>query len=199
MTPSVQEQEYIGKLRAGDADAFEKLVREHAPRMLAVARRLMRDDAEAQDALQDAFVSVVRHLKDFQGQSALGTWLHSIVVRASLMRLRTKRSRKTVEIDALLPQFSWDGHRKDVTPRWSRSAEELAGDSEVRKLVREAIESLPEIHREVLMLRDIEEMSTQETAAVLEVSEAVVKTRLHRARQALRTLLDPHFSRGSLT
>lgn len=199
MTPSVHDQHFISKLSAGDANAFEMLVREHGPRMLSVARKFMRNEAEAHDALQDAFVSVVKHLKDFQGQSALGTWLHSIVVRASLMRLRAKRSRKTVEIDGLLPQFQWDGHRKDVTPHWSRSAEELAGDAEVRVLVREAIESLPEIHREVLLLRDIEEMSTQEAAAVLEVTEAVVKTRLHRARQALRTLLDPHFSRGALT
>jgi RNA polymerase sigma-70 factor (ECF subfamily) len=188
------ERALLAALRAGDDAAYERLVREHAPRMLAVARRLLGDGEDARDAVQEAFGSAFRALGSFAGQARLSTWLHRIVVNAALMKLRTRRRKPEQPIDDLLPRYEADGHRRDPGGPW-QPAERLERQ-ERRKLVRDAIERLPEAHRTVLVLRDIEELDTAEVAELLGVTTGVVKTRLHRARQALRTLLDPHLRAG---
>jgi RNA polymerase sigma-70 factor (ECF subfamily) len=188
------------KLRGGDPLAFERLVREHSPRMLTVARRFMKDDADAADALQDAFVSAFRAIGSFDGKSSLSTWLHSIVIRACLMRLRSRRRRPESRIDDLLPQFDETGHRIQPGPAWAEPIDQVVLRKESREIVRQCIDLLPDTHRTVLLMRDIEELGTEETARMLGVNAGVVKTRLHRARQALRTLLEPHFGRaGGIT
>jgi len=189
-----EERALLAALRAGDDGAYERLVREHAPRMLAVARRLLGDGEHARDAVQEAFGSAFRAIGSFAGQARLSTWLHRIVVNAALMKLRTRRRKPEQPLDDLLPQFEPDGHRRDAGAPW-QPAERLER-RELRKLVRDGIERLPEAHRTVLVLRDIEELDTAEVAELLGVSTGVVKTRLHRARQALRTLLDPHLRAG---
>jgi RNA polymerase sigma-70 factor (ECF subfamily) len=188
-----EERALLTRLRGGDNAAFEELVRTHMPRMLAVARRFMHDETDAQDAVQDAFLSAFKAIGSFEGGSSLGTWLHSIIVRACLMKLRTKRRHDESSIEELLPQFQADGHRVNPGKRWSAPLEDVVQREEGRALVRRCIEQLPETHRTILLLRDIEEYDTDETAKLLDVSQSVVKTRLHRARQALRTLLDPYF------
>lgn len=191
------EQQLIDRLRAGDGPAFETLVKTYGPRMLAIARRYLHEESDAQDALQDAFISVFKHIERFQGNSALSTWLHSIVVRAALMKLRTYRSQERVSIEELLPKFEGNfDHRLDCRPRWQGSHEDSAENKEVRALVRKGIDQLPEIYRVVLLLRDIEGLDTDETAKLLGLTVNVIKTRLHRARQALRTILDPKLSEG---
>lgn len=180
----------VSALRAGDAEAYERLVRTHAPRMLAVARRLLRSPEEAEDAVQEAFLSAFRALDRFQGGSRLGTWLHRITVNAALMRLRSRRRRPETSLETLRPGFLEDGHHQVPPQRWM-DADRVLARRELRERVREAIDRLPESHRNVLLLRDIEELDTAETAAVLGISENAVKTRLHRARVALRELLDP--------
>jgi RNA polymerase sigma-70 factor (ECF subfamily) len=191
------ERALLAALRAGDERAFERLVREQAPRMLAVARRLLGDGEDARDAVQDAFGSAFRAIGSFAGDARLSTWLHRIVVNAALMKLRTRRRKPEQPIDDLLPRFEADGHRRDPGGPW-QPAERLER-SELRKLVREGIERLPDGYRTVLVLRDIEELDTTAVAELLGVSPGVVKTRLHRARQALRTLLDPHLRAGGGT
>lgn len=181
-------------LRAGEDAAYERLVREHGARMLAVARRLLGDGEDARDAVQDAFAAAFRAIGSFAGEARLSTWLHRIVVNAALMKLRTRRRKPEQPLDALLPTFEADGHRRDPGGPW-QPADRLER-REARKLVRDAIERLPESYRTVLVLRDIEELDTAEVAERLGVTGAVVKTRLHRARQALRTLLDPHLRAG---
>jgi RNA polymerase sigma-70 factor (ECF subfamily) len=183
----------LGRLRAGDERAFEEVVRAHAGRFLAVARRLCGSVEDAQDAVQDAMVSAFRGLGTFTGEARLATWLHRIVINAALMRLRSRRSRPEKSIDALLPAFDDTGHHVDPPAPWSEPSEMAAMRSETRARVRESIAELPETYKTVLVLRDIEELSTEETAAVLGITANAVKVRLHRARQALRTLLDPHF------
>jgi RNA polymerase sigma-70 factor (ECF subfamily) len=183
------ERALLGSLRAGDEAAFEKLVREHAPRMLAVARRFLRDEEAAQDAVQDAFLSAFRGLGDFQGGARIGTWLHRIVVNAALMKLRSRRRKPEEAIDELLPRWREDGHPARPAGPWS--ADRVLESEELRARVRAGIEQLPDAYREVLLLRDIEEYDTEETANLLGVSSNAVKTRLHRARQALREVLDP--------
>jgi RNA polymerase sigma-70 factor (ECF subfamily) len=163
--------------------------------LLAVARRLLGDGEDAHDAVQEAFISAFRSIDRFEGGARLSTWLHRIVVNAALMKLRTRRRKPEEPIDDLLPAFLADGHRENPNGPWQPAA--AAESREVRELVRHSIERLPESYRTVLLLRDIEELDTAEVAEMLHVTPAVVKTRLHRARQALRALLHPHFRAGS--
>ena len=121
----------------------------------------------------------------------LSTWLHRIVVNACLMRLRAKRRRpEETEIESLLPVFAEDGHQATPSVPWAENAQTMLEREETRAMVREAIDQLPDAYRIVLLLRDIEEKTTEETAAILGITANAVKIRLHRARQALRTLLD---------
>lgn len=183
----------VARLRAGDEAAFEEAVRRYGPPLSAVIRRYLPDEHEAQDALQDAFLSAFKALSQFQADSALGTWLHRIAVNAALMKLRTRRRRPERPIEDLLPKFFDDGHRADPRGPWSLQPDDVAVGRENVERVRRAIDQLPESYRIVLLLRDIDERTTEETATLLEMSIANVKTRLHRARQALRELLDREF------
>jgi len=194
--PAIPESELLTGLREGRDDAFEALVRAHSGRMLSVCRRILRNDEEAKDAVQEAFVSAFRSIHGFEGSSQLGTWLHRIAVNASLMRLRAKKRRPEESIDTLLPGFKEDGHAQIEPQDWSPSALHLVESRENREFVRSCIDRLPEIYRMVLLMRDIEELDTAETAVALGVSEGVVKVRLHRARHALRRLLADHFGEG---
>ncbi len=185
----------LARLRAGDDDAFAQLVSEQGPRLLAVARRFFPSEEDAQDVVQEAFLNAFKSLNHFAGEARLSTWLHRIVVNAALMRLRSRRRRPETPIDDLLPRFDDTGHRMDVMPAWENDdpADELQAD-EQRRAVRACIEQLPAHYREVIMLRDIEELDTLETARVLNITETTVKMRLHRARQALRTLIENTFA-----
>lgn len=186
----------VAALQAGEDAAFEKLVRTHSGRLLAVARRMLKNEDDAQDAIQEAFVSVFRAIHGFQGDARLSTWLHRIVVNACLMKLRSRGRRPETSIEDLLPKYLADGHHSQTPGPWNETAERALERDELRTLVQDQIGKLPETYRTVLLLRDIEELDTEETARMLGVSTNAVKIRLHRARQALRGLLDPHL-RGS--
>jgi RNA polymerase sigma-70 factor, ECF subfamily len=188
----------LTRLRAGDPAAFEELVREYGGRMLAVTRRFLVNEEDSQDAVQEAFLSAFRALDRFEGHSQLGTWLHRIAVNAALMKLRTRKSRPQEQsAEDLLPQFRDDGHQAMPASGWVGDGLSALENKETRQLVRQSIDRLPENYRTVLLLRDIEEKDTEETAELLGMTPNAVKTRLHRARQALRSLLDPHL-RGAL-
>ena len=189
-TAKLDERDQIVRLRAGDNAAAAEFVRAHTPRALGVARRLLRNDDDAREVVQEAFLSFFRGLANFRADAALSTWLHRIVVNAALMRRRSAQHRYERTADDLLPQFDETGHRQNVRPAWSRSAEELVGDAEVRALVQQKIDQLPPAYRTVIILRDIEQFETEEVAAMLDDTPGAVKTRLHRARQALRALLE---------
>jgi RNA polymerase sigma-70 factor (ECF subfamily) len=187
------EASLLAGLRAGEDAAYERLLRAYSGRMLAVARRFMGSEDDAREAVQEAFVSAFKAMDRFEGDSRLSTWLHRIVVNACLMKLRTRRRKPEESIDDLLPRFAESGHL-DVPGAGWEGADTLIERGETRILVREAIERLPDAYRTVLLLRDIEDFDTEQTAEALGLSKAAVKTRLHRARQALRQLLDSHFS-----
>jgi RNA polymerase sigma-70 factor (ECF subfamily) len=188
------ERELLRRVRAGEPRAFEALVRLHGGRMMAVASRFLRNEHEREDAVQEAFVSALRAIDRFDEKSALSTWLHRITVNACLMRIRSRSRKPEASIDELLPAFDDTGHQTRRTPAWNGDAHEKLEASEVRQQVRDCIDRLPESYRVVLLLRDIEELDTAETAKRLNTTAANVKTRLHRARQALRTLLEPIFA-----
>ena len=191
------EQALLVRLRAGDGAAFEELVGGEAARLLAVTRRILRSEEEARDALQDCFLSAFRALASFSGEARLSTWLHRIAVNAALMRLRARRRRPEELLDDLLPRFDETGHHAERIRDWREDTHGALERAELRRLVRVQIDRLPEGYRSVLVLRDIEELDTRTVAGMLELSENAVKIRLHRARQALRTLLDPHFRKGA--
>jgi len=186
----------LSRLRSGEPQAFEMLVRTHTPRLLAVARRLLRNEEDAKDAVQEAFLNAFRALGSFEGASRVSTWLHRIAVNVALMKLRSQRRKPEASIEGLLPAFLEDGHHALHPPEWRDGADVLLERREDREFIRACIDELPESHRTVLILRDVEELDPEETARALGVTENVVKVRLHRARQALRSLLEPRFRRG---
>jgi RNA polymerase sigma-70 factor (ECF subfamily) len=190
MTDMLSEPALVSGLRAGKDEAFETLVRLYAGVLLRVARRFLQNEEDARDAVQDAFVSAFRSIQKFEAGSKLSTWLHRIVVNNALMKLRSRKRHPEEAIDDLLPAFEADGHATQPSAQWSASAEDIAALHEMRDIVRKNIDLLPDSYRVVLLMRDIEEMSTEETALALGITAAAVKVRLHRARQALRTLLD---------
>ena len=188
----MSESELVSGLRTGSEDAFDRLIKVHGGRMLSVAKRFLRNEDDARDAVQDAFISIFRSVGKFEGSSQLATWIHRIAVNAALMKLRSlNRHGQEESIEPLLPQFRADGHQIESSVPW-RGADEALQDEELRRIVREAVEKLPESYRVVLLLRDIEELTPEETAESLGISRTAVKVRLHRGRQALRTMLDPH-------
>ncbi len=180
----------VARLQRGDDSAFEAIVRAHGGRLLSVARRFLGNNEDAEDAVQDSFIRAYKSIHTFEARAQLHTWLHRIVVNTSLMKLRERRRRPTASIEDLLPAYSADGHQAVVSRDWSDAVLER---KETAAIVREAIQQLPDLYREVLILRDIEEKDTAEAAVLLGTSSNVVKVRLHRARQALRTLLDREF------
>jgi RNA polymerase sigma-70 factor (ECF subfamily) len=191
------DQQLLERLRAGEEAAFEELVRTHGGRMLAVARRFLPVEEDARDAVQDAFLSAFRALPAFEGNARLSTWLHRIVVNAALMKLRTRRRKPEQSIEELLPGYLEDGHFERPASPWRSEDLDPAEQHDLRDLVLRSIHALPESHRNVLLLRDIEDLDTEEAAQLLGISPGAVKTRLHRARQALRELLEPHLAEGS--
>jgi RNA polymerase sigma-70 factor (ECF subfamily) len=185
------EAQLFARVRSGDQEASAAFVRKYADRMLAVARRFLRCEEDSADAVQDAFVSAFRSLKQFEGNSSIGTWLHRIVVNSCLAKLRAQSRRHTAPIDDLLPTFDETGHHAQPIRTWDEGALSRLTREETQNQVRACIDQLPEPYRAVLLLRDIEELDTEETAWQLGITPGAVKTRLHRARQALRTLLEP--------
>jgi RNA polymerase sigma-70 factor (ECF subfamily) len=192
-----EESILVSALRAGDESAYERAVRLYSPRLLAATRRILQNEEDARDAVQDAWISAFKSLPNFGEQSRFSTWLHRIGVNAALMKLRSRQRKPERPISELLPKFLNDGHPAEPAVAWE-TVEKLLERDETRALVRQSIDKLPESYRTVLILRDIEELDTEQAAEQLGVTTGVIKTRLHRARQALRTLLDGHFRRGNV-
>lgn len=186
------EQAFLECLRAGDDSCYETLVRRFGPQVLATAKRYLRTDADAADCFQETFIAVFENIAKFEQRSTIGTWVRSIAVNQCLMRLRSRARRQEDSIENLLPVFDEDGARID---HFSSRQPSTIGDSldaaHIKSIVREKIDELPENARVMLLLRDIDGYSTKETAAKLGIELSAAKTRLHRARSALRSLLSP--------
>lgn len=179
-----------------DQAATESFVRSNTGWMLAVAKRIVLDATVAEDVVQEAFSNIFKNLEAFQGNSSLKTWMHRIVVNQALMALRKQRRRNEQPIEELLPQFDGYGCRIDdpsILSRLAETPEALLMARDRRQQVLSGIQRLPESYRVVLMLRDIEELSTTEVAELTGLTEANTKVRLHRARAALKKLLSPFF------
>lgn len=191
---SQNEAELVSALQRGDERAFADLVRANTGKMLAVARRILKSEDEAHDATQEAFLQAFKAIDRFEGDALLSTWLHRITVNACLMRLRHKKRHPEHAIEDLLPQFDDTGHRVDPGAPWTDDVLERMESAQLRKVVQDAVDRLPDNYRTVVVLRDIESLTTEEAAQALGIRPEAAKMRLHRARQALRTLLEPHFA-----
>ena len=186
---TIDAPEFVEKLRRGDEAAFAVLVRVTSGRLLAVARRMLGNEEDARDSLQDGFLAAHRALAGFRGTASVSTWLHRIVVNAALMKLRSRRRRPEESIDELLPRFDAQERRVGATLSTLPEAEVALESRQGLDRIRRAAARLPLLYREAFLLRDVADLDTAEVAALLGVTDGVVKTRLHRARQALRTLL----------
>lgn len=175
----------------GDKRAFAQLVEKYEARVYNLARKMMRDPQDAEDVLQETFISVFRHLNDFQGDSSFSTWLYRIATNAALMKLRARKP------PALSLDEPVEANGDELMPRqivdWGITPEEAVLNDEIRAQMDAAVAALPESLRAVFILRDIEGLSVQETADVLGISVPNVKTRLHRARLMLREELSAYF------
>ena len=188
------EASLIAALRAGEESAFETLVRTYGGRLFAVARRICGNDEDARDVVQSSYLNAFRSLEGFAGTAQLSTWLHRIVVNTALMRLRSRRRKPEESIETLLPAFLEDGHHVEQFSEWVMPADRLLEREDLRASVRGCIAALPDNYRQVLILRDIEERSTEEVSRITGMTQTAVKIRLHRARQALSTLLRREFA-----
>jgi RNA polymerase sigma-70 factor (ECF subfamily) len=179
----IPEADLVSTAARGDARAFERLMRLHNRTMFRTARAILRDDAEAEDALQEAYMQAYRSLAGFRADARFSTWLARIVVNESLMRLR-KQSRRAsiVPMQAAAPADEVEQVSDDAMEKPDSSA----ARAEMRRLLEAQIDLLPDAYRTVFMLRAVEEMSVEETAAVLGIPEPTVRTRFFRARSLLR-------------
>jgi RNA polymerase sigma-70 factor (ECF subfamily) len=174
-----------------DEAAAEQLVRDNIGWMLALAERMLRDRGLAEDAVQEAFVNALRGRQRFEGRSGIKTWLHRITVNAALTKLRQLKRLGEQPIDEYLPEFDRADCRNEARWTYLAPVQEVMESAELRDFVSGAIDKLPDSYRIVLQLRDIQGYATSEVATLLEISEANVKVRLHRARAALKKLLEP--------
>jgi RNA polymerase sigma-70 factor (ECF subfamily) len=184
------ERHLVVGLRNGDPASYERLARDYGGAMLAVARRFHRDEDDARDAVQDAFIAAFRAMRFFREDARLSSWLHRITVNACLMKLRAARRHPASSLDDLLPRFDDTGHQIEPGSAWTEDIEAVLDAPNVRARIRGCIEKLPESYRAVLICRDLNEMDTAETGKALGLSVENVKTRLHRARRALKTLIE---------
>jgi RNA polymerase sigma-70 factor (ECF subfamily) len=188
------EAQVLAGMRRGDDDAFEQVFRRYGARMIATARRLLGNEDDARDAVQEAMLSAFKAVGRFEGGSQIGTWLHRIVVNAALMRLRSRKRKPESSIEELLPTYQTDGHRT-LHPPDDLYPDEALEQSQLLALLRECVQDLPDAYRQVYVLRDVEELSCEEVAMAMDLTPNAVKIRLHRARQALMTLVRKRYAR----
>jgi len=184
---SATDTELVNRIAVRDQAAFERLMRRHNGRLFRVARAILKNDAEAEDALQDAYVDVYRHIGDFRGHSSVATWLTRIAVNHALMRLRKQR-RDRVVIPFRANDDGQDEAEANIDTK-TESPSTATLRSEIRRLLEHQIDQLPVAFRAVFVMREVEEMTVEETAEALSIPPPTVRTRLFRARARLREAL----------
>jgi RNA polymerase sigma-70 factor, ECF subfamily len=186
------EEELVAAAKSGRQDAFAQIVEQHSGTVYNLALRLMKDPHEAEEVLQETFISAFRALAKFEGRSQLSTWLYRIGYNAALMRLR-KRQTPTESLDEPLITESGEQLPRELVD-WGSIPDDLLLNAELRTVLNAALDTLPESLRSIFVLRDIEGLSTAEAAEALGLTETNAKVRLHRARLALRERLTEYFA-----
>jgi RNA polymerase sigma-70 factor (ECF subfamily) len=180
----LSDEEVVTRVLAGETGMFEIIMRRHNQLLYRVARAILRNDGEAEDVMQDAYVRAYEHLDQFAAKAKFSTWLTRIAVHEALSRQR--RGNRYQELE---PMSEREGDPMDRFASLAPDPEQQASNSQIRRLLEEAVEKLPDAYRTIFMLRDVEDMSTTDAAEVLEITEDNVKVRLHRARALLRKSL----------
>ena len=208
MTPAVTRErplddiELVRRIAARDEHAFETMMRRHNRMLYRLTRSILKNDAEAEDAVQDAYLSAYRSIASFRGGASLGTWLARIAINEAYARLRKrKRAGVVVSLDSGEPIDSRSGAmaNAEIDQPTVERPDEAAARAELRKLLERKIDALPDQFRTVFMLRDVEELSVDETAELLDVPAATVRTRAFRARAMLRAALEDEFGVATVT
>ena len=181
------EQEFVRRIQAGDVTAFDALFRQHCGKVFHQAIRLVGNTAEAEEVVQEVFLTVYEKIHTFRGEAAFTTWLFRLTANAALSRLRRRKRSKEVAMEEYLPQFRPDGHHL-IRPvvDWSANLEARLADAQLQQLLRQAIELLQPLDKAVLILSDFEDLSNKEIGEALGLTVLAVKARLHRARLFLR-------------
>lgn len=192
-TPVFDESALVARAKAGDTSAFSDLVRHYDRRVFRMAKQITQNDDDTEDVLQETFLKAYTHLDDFQGNSKFYTWLVRIAVNEALMKLRKRRSDRTVPLDEPIDTGEDEMVREIAV--WDENPEESYSRDELANILDQAIQSLKPAYRTVFILRDIEELSIEETAEALDLSISAVKSRLLRARLQLREKLTRQFKR----
>jgi RNA polymerase sigma-70 factor (ECF subfamily) len=171
----------------------EQVFLEYGPRVYNLARRMMGNDADAEDVTQDVLLQVVRKLDTFRGEANLTTWLHRVTVNAALAHRRKRSRREEHEQHDPLQLFEKDGHHSHAVRPWSVAPDDVLADRERTALIEDSIAQLPEMYRDVYVLADVEGLPNAEIGDMLGLGLSAVKSRLHRARLLMRNALAPHF------
>jgi len=197
--PVNPEARLVERLRAGDVAALEALMSEYASRVYRLAFGITRDQGDAEEVAQDVFLTLATKTAMFEERAALGSWIYRITTNAALNKRRGKRRELETSLEEHLPAFQADGHREGdrtyLLADWSQNPERELLSGETRRVLERALDALPERYRAVVTLRDVEELSNEQAAELLGESVASVKSRLHRARQALREQLTRSLAR----
>ena len=178
---------------AGPPLTAERIFLDYAPRVYALARRMLGNDADAEDVTQDVLLQVVRKLDTFRGEADIGTWLHRVTVNAALAHRARRARRQEHEIHEPIDQFDGNGYHPGVVRPWSVEPDKQALDQERQEIIERAIGQLPELYRDVYVLADVEGLPNSEIGTLLGLSLPAVKSRLHRGRMLMRNALAPHF------
>lgn len=190
----VTEDELITRLCDGEESSYIFLMRKYGRRLYAIARRYTNNDEDAKDCVQQTYIQVFNNIHKFEKRSSLWTWMRRIIINISIQTVQSKHRGQEIQISELLPDFDSNDCRAETNWQFKESVDVIVSRKESAEMVRNAIYSLPLDYRLVLLLRDIEGYSTEEVADILEISISASKTRLHRARAALKKLLEPLMS-----
>ncbi|MBP2676739.1 MAG: polymerase sigma-70 factor, subfamily [Deltaproteobacteria bacterium] len=191
-----EDEALLEQLRKGAPGAVEELFRLYQGKIFNLAMSILRNESDAEEATQDVFMTVIRKVNTFKGNSALYSWMYRICVNTCLMRLRGKRRNDTVTIEEFMPVFTEEGMHASPMDDWSKEVERKALNEELGKMIRKFTEELSEKYRVVFVLSDIEGLSNEETAKILGMTVPAVKSRLHRARLYLREQLARYLQEG---
>jgi RNA polymerase sigma-70 factor (ECF subfamily) len=190
------DMDLVLKAQAGDYESFEQLVSRHSAKTYALALGMLRNNSDAEEVVQDTFLNVFQRLNTFRGDSAFTSWLYRIAANNALMRLRKRKREPVDSIETMLPTFHEDGNHTHMPGTWAaRSADKLVDDKELAKILEDALAKLPAQYRVVLLMRDVDGLSNEEISDVMGLSIPAVKSRLHRARLAVREELDRRYTR----
>jgi RNA polymerase sigma-70 factor (ECF subfamily) len=188
----------LEELRSGSEAAVEALFDRFHGKIYSLALSILKNDSDAQEAAQDVFITVIRKVGMFKGDSALYSWIYRICVNTCLMRLRGRRRNETVSIEEFMPVFTEEGMHASPVDDWSKEVERNLLNKELGEVIQKYTDSLSEKYRVVFVLSDVEGLSNEETAEILGLSVPAVKSRLHRARLYLRERLTRYVTQGKV-